>query len=236
MAWGFAQAKSTSTSNYTAPISVTMTSTPTTGNVVIVAVSSPAGSSSQTLTVKDGNSVSVPVLTGGPYVNGTNVTAGLFAYTVPASPSSTFTLTDSVTGGSPSFQAMEFSGITTTVDGTIGHATGSTSPASATYSSSASNRLLVSFFGDWGAGITATVPSGYTAASANINTSSAADNMVGYKNSTGGSETASWTYSPTSGDQWVVVTVAFDLTSTTVVVPATPKMPYVTGVQRATLN
>lgn len=236
MAWAFVQAKSTSTSNYTAALSVTMTSTPTTGNIVIGVASSPAGSSSQTLAIKDGNSNSLAAV-GSAVVNSTNVTVEMFVYTVPATPSATFSFTTSVTGGSPSFQVMEFSGATTTTDGSSGTATGSTSPAAATYSDTATNELLVTFFGDWGASITATVPSGYTAASANINTSAAADNMVGYKNSTGGSETgtASWSYSPTTGDQWGVITVAFKLPAGAGLVPVIPKMPYVQAVRRAAL-
>src|SRR5580704_4878816 len=83
------------------------------------------------------------------------------------------------------------------IDGTAGanFGAGGTSTGSPTYSSAASNEYLVSCVGD-NENVTNgnyTAPAGYTADPNNLNNNNLADVLIAFKNSTGGTESASWT-------------------------------------------
>lgn len=209
MAWSVVQSAK-GTANTTATNTVTFT--PTNGNKVIVFA---AGATNATATCADnhGNAltqVATKVLS-------TYVTIYLFAYDATGSPTS-FTVTWSTATGN-SIMGQEVSGLATgntlsaMVDGTAGTLSGAASPTgSATYSSTASNEYLLTGFGDWGNSATATQPSGYTLDTNSVNGSADADCCLAYKNSTGGAETSSWSYT-TTGNEWCTFAVAFKLGS-----------------------
>jgi hypothetical protein len=91
--------------------------------------------------------------------------------------------------------------------------TGTASPAtSAAYSSTAANEYLITIYGDPGNGVTVSTPAtGYTADGANVNASSSATVMVGYKNSGNAAESASFAFTPAGANFWTVLLVAFKL-------------------------
>jgi hypothetical protein len=194
-------------------LAVTLSSTPTTGNKILVWASCGSTGSFTVSSVADSNSNSLTSLASVLEAGSADTALALFAYDVPATPSSTFTATFSGAGGF-GVLAQEISGLMTgntsaMLDGTAGTAHTSGTSLSATYSSTATNEYLGTCYGDDGFGITGTIPSGYTADTNNINTSSNANLMVAYKNSTGGSETNTWTTNGT--DDMCVITVAFQL-------------------------
>lgn len=96
------------------------------------------------------------------------------------------------------------------VDGTPGALGGTTaSTGNPTYSSSAENEYLIAVYGDFGTGNTVVTAGGWTPDPHNINTSTSANCMVQYKNSTGGAETDGFTSADTGG--WGVIEIAFRL-------------------------
>lgn len=220
MAWGFVQSKSASGGGVTT-LTATLGSSPVTGHKVIVyvgGVTAQAGTG-LTYTVADGNSNALTALNTPVTVTSTfTFAAQVFAYDVPASTSTAFKVTCTPSGGASNVNVtilvQEVSGLlagntTAMLDGTPGTHQASASPSSATYSSTAVNEYLFTFFSDWGTGATATVPSGYTADTNNVAGSSLADNYVGYKNSTNGSEANSWTWN--TSDEVGIITGAFKL-------------------------
>jgi hypothetical protein len=128
--------------------------------------------------------------------------------------------TITATAGSSLITALvveEVSGLATgtsaSLDGSAGAAHGSGNPVSASYSSSASNEFLVSFFVDGFNAHNTTGVSGstsYTTDAHNVNSASSTICCVAYGNSTGGAETATWTTSSTD-ILWTTLLVAFKL-------------------------
>lgn len=101
---------------------------------------------------------------------------------------------------------------TAMVDGTPGVNNGTNSPAtSGSYTTTATNEFLVGLYGDPGDNVTVTNASGYTAETHNENSSNFATAFVSYKNSTNGSESASWSLSGSASDGWETILVAFKL-------------------------
>lgn len=240
MAWARVQSKSGSTSSGQT-VTVTVTTTPVTGNKIIVSVAN-VSSVVPTPTCKDGASTALTQAAISSNATGLESTVVLF-YDVPATPQSAFTVTGHGTSDQISVVVQEISGLlagntTACLDSTWGTKTGSTTATgSPTYTSTAANEYLLTVFGDFGSGATATQPAGYTLDANPINASTFADCCPAYKNSANGSEASSWTYTPTTGDQWALITGAFKLSGggSPVLNPVTPKMPYVQAVRRAAL-
>ena len=116
------------------------------------------------------------------------------------------------------------------IDGTPGTLTGSTSTTgSPSYTSAAANEYLIACYADIGNGVTVSTAGGWTADAHNVNGSSSSNNMVQYKNSTGGSETNGYTGADTGG--WAIVEVAFLLPATITSGPALS--PQLMGAQTA---
>jgi hypothetical protein len=89
------------------------------------------------------------------------------------------------------------------------------SHAQPAYSSTAANEWLVSYCGDQGGPQTMTQPTGYTLDAHAVNTNSSADCCPSYKNSTGGAESGTWTYSGSTIGSNIMV-VAFKLAAAAV--------------------
>jgi hypothetical protein len=209
VAWARVQSKSNSSTASTT-LTITFTGTPVAGNKVAVFVSCVNGTTVST--VKDGNLVSLTQ--GASSVNASNVESSLWFYDVPATPSTTFTVTAS---GSSNLggDALEVSGLlagntTACLDGACGLANGTASPAAPTYSSTKASEFLFTYFGDWGNSSTCTVPSGLTLDASSINTSANANACVGYGNTSGGSDPTSWSFTA-APSQWAAFTGAFKL-------------------------
>jgi len=115
--------------------------------------------------------------------------------------------------GNMALLIQEVSGLSGSVDGTLGTLAGSGTgtTGSPTYSSSASNEYLVSVYGDDGGPVTYTKPAALTADANSLNTQTYADLALAYGNSTGGTEAGSWSLTGSSAE-WSVLLVAFDLT------------------------
>lgn len=215
MAWAHVQTADNFLSAAGNGFTVTFGTTPTTGNKIIVAVVSTTPG--PTITVKDGNSNALTQLSS--VTNTGLVQALLFAYDVPATPSTTLTISSS--NATMGAVAQEVSGLlagntSAMLDGTPGTTTGSISTGSAsgpTYSSTAANEYLVQVFDDFGNSATVSTPSGYTGMDGE-NTNAVNNTLIAYKNSTGGSETVSWSSSNSWGgstDQYALIAVAFKL-------------------------
>ena len=183
------------------------TYSPTNGNYVLVYAVQATGSTATITSVKDNNNVTLTAW------KTNNIQAGIFSgiyvYQATGSPTS-FTMTVGQTPNGMGIIVEEWasSGMNGVADGTPGAAESTATPLSATYSSSASGEVLVTFGADEGVAATLSLPAGYTADAHNINTSSNANTVVGYKTSTGGSEANSWTQNG-SGSPWNVITGAF---------------------------
>lgn len=221
MAWARVQsALKLQTTSATTTV-VTLGTTPITGNKIIVSISLSNGNTALGVsTVKDSNANSL-TLVAGPATNTNNCRTWIYAYDVPATPSTAMTVTWSAAVVDSSVVAQEISGLlagntTAMVDGTttpkVGSIVGTASAGSATYSSTAANEFLVSVFGDFGNSATMGTPSGTTLDTNSVNTNANADCVVAYKNSTGGAETVTWTPTSNSGtDQYAMLTIAFKL-------------------------
>lgn len=228
MAWARVQSKS-GTSATATTFTVTLGSTPTVGNKILVYADWGLGAFTS---MKDGNGNSLTAaLT--PVVQASHGTRGVWFYDVPATPSTAFTVIIG-TGSDIGMLVQEVSGLAAgnttaaAVDGTPGSISGTASPTgSATYSSTALNEFLTSFYGDDGLGATVTPPGGYTADANNVNTSSLENCLVAYKNSTSGAEAASWSFTGSAG--FTVITLAFKLATT---VAARPVSTTVTAAAR----
>jgi hypothetical protein len=80
-----------------------------------------------------------------------------------------------------------------------------------------SGQYLAYAFGDTGQGVTFTLPAGYTGDAHNVNGSTNNDIAIGYKDSTGGTETGTWTLGAGSfgnPDPWGLIMAAFKLAGT----------------------
>jgi len=220
MAWSVVQSASggVTVSAGSPTLTVTFGSTPSAGNKLIayVTISDVWGTDFPLAScVKDGlgnTLTSVASISGTPNAN---QGLGVFVLDAPASPSTQVKLTYS--GGSSVEVAMLIqevsglaSGTSASVDGTPGtsqgSATGSIGPPS--YTDAASSEYLAYVYGDNGGPLTWTAPGGYTADSHGINSSSSNDIAVAYKNSTGGTETGSWSLSGTPAG-WGLALLAF---------------------------
>ncbi len=117
---------------------------------------------------------------------------------------------------------MEVSGLlagntTAMCDGTAGGLTGTaTSTGSPVYASTAASEFLLAAYGDLGESKTVVVAGGWTMTG--VNTSSSADSLIQYKNSTGGTETDGFTAADAGG--WNVIMVAFKLAAAAAQSPA----------------
>lgn len=117
------------------------------------------------------------------------------------------------------------------VDGTAGTnaGTGGSSTGSPAYASAAANEYKVSVYGDDGGPETWTVPAGLTADANSVNSDGNADVALGYGNSSGGTESASWALTGTAAD-WGTILVAFKLASAAPppsrVLVTVPLLPY----------
>lgn len=218
---GWVQSASNSSAGTT--LTLTLGTTPTTGNKIIVGIGTgdPTGSITS---VKDGNGNSLTQCGVVSATDNGTITAVLYAYDVPATPSTTVTLT--VTG-SPDNQGIiqEVSGLaagnTTAamLDGTAASSHGGTTTyTSPTYSSTASGEYLVQLFVDnGGPEAYALTANGYkadgsaTVGGANdhgINNNALGDVEIFNKSSTHASESSALTLSG-SACGWAALMVAF---------------------------
>jgi hypothetical protein len=198
---------------------VTLGSACTSGSVLLAYVVGHEGSaqSGSCVSVKDGsgNSFSKLAEVTSP-ADGTSakVFASVWVLATPAGDvgtTPTFTATPNALGTfAGGILVQEISGITVNTDGTIASASGTTSPTGTpAYSTAAANEYLLNYYADTGDADTWTAPAGWTLDPNNSNSSNAGQ-AVAYKNSTGGSETGSWSYAP-AGSSWVQFIVAFQL-------------------------
>ena len=202
--------------NASATVAVAYGSNVTAGNKLIALVTSDANAVGLTYTVKDGagNTMTQIAL---PEVAGT-VSVGLFAMDVPAGDAGgtpTITATAS-TSGDMSMLLEEVSGLNpgntlaAMIDGTAGTATGNVSPTtSPAYSTTVTGEYLVCCFGDNLFSNTYTSPAGYTADPNNVTSASFCHVAIAHKNSAGGAETGSYSY--TGAANYGVVLAAFKL-------------------------
>lgn len=210
--------------------SVTLGSAPTTGNALVAVVAIDSSSTLPTIfSIQDGNGVNFTLVEDVEMTVGADTPSYMAVYTlvVPATPSTTVTAnyTNTSLGAGAALMVTEFSGITTTVDGTPGtsaQATGTvTQPA---YTSTASSELLLSCYGDDGdPGLAGA--GGSWAADPNNVSSGHAQVGIQYKNSTNGAETGGLWTTGTGGNAGIV---AFALT-----LPATPHAPFPSDVVRS---
>jgi hypothetical protein len=147
----------------------------------------------------------------------------LFGLTTPSGdvgtkPTITATINASVNNFGCALIIQEISGLsssntTSMIDGTPGtnQSGGSATATTGTYSSSVTNEYLLVLYGDPGSGDSIGTPSGYTPDPNNPASSSDAQVALFYKNSTGGSESASMTLGGST--QWETTIVAFELGS-----------------------
>ena len=107
-------------------------------------------------------------------------------------------------------QVFEVIGILLGTDGTAGANGASATPATnGAYSSTVANELLLFMYGDSGYNSTSSLPTGYTASTANVQSNSLAQLSTWYKNSTKGAESASSTLSTAA--HWASLMVALQL-------------------------
>ena len=235
MAWSFVQ--SIGSAALASSHGVTFANNVASGNkiIVVVTVASSSTSAVTTSSVKDGASNSWTAIANEPFTDtqtGDKGNVSIWALDVPAGDVGTKP-TITATGGSGTVVigvlACEVSGLlagntTAMADGTAGVSTGGggqASTTSPTYSSTAANEFLIAVYGDYGNGTTWTNPSGYQGATAGPGSSGAAEGVndstdcnieLAYKNSTDGSETASFTTTGSSSGYGELL-VAFKLAS-----------------------
>lgn len=133
---------------------------------------------------------------------------------VGTKPTITATFTGGTAASGSGMVIQEVSGLQTgssCLDGAAGTSstTGTlTTDAFPTYSSSASSEYLVQFYNDSGNGASVSTPTGY-AGQDNNGINGNLQVVVAWKNSTGGSETGSWTGLPGSNAGYGLMAVAF---------------------------
>lgn len=216
MSWSVLQsASSAGTSAATTKAVTFSTSNLSSGTKLLAYVSCASGASPSTSTVKDGAGNSFTKILS-VASNGLQEVSAWEIDTPAGDVGIKPTITATFVGSAiASILVQEVSGLmtgTSNVDGTAGslHGNGGTSTGSPTYSSSVANEFLVALYGDDGGPTTVTQPSGYTLDSNTVNSNGNADIAVGYKNSSGGSETSSWSLSGSAAD-WGVITFALKL-------------------------
>jgi hypothetical protein len=139
--------------------------------------------------------------------------------------SGAITATDSVTDDI-TIVVLEVAGLQagTSGDGTPGGTSGSASPATTgSYSSAAASEFLICLIGTTGAN-TYTTPGGWNASTANLSNGNSGNASIFYKNSTGGSESASITLGGTVA-QWGTILVAYKVTAAAAVPAGTQAVP-----------
>ncbi len=157
----------------------------------------------------------------------------IFAMDTPAGDVGTKpTITATFAGGSAdaSILVQEISGLaagnTTAamLDGTAVSAgfAASASDAQPAYSSTISGEFLVSLQGDDGGPQVASQPAGYTLDANAVNNNSFANVCPAYKNSTGGAESGTWTFTGTT-TQTALMVIAFKLPAVTSGIPQRPQ-------------
>jgi hypothetical protein len=200
------------------------------GTTIIAAVSlsdSECGdvSLSTVCTCADNNSNSLTFLGG--YVNGTSGYVGLFAMTTPAGDvgtKPTITATVNATISADNFGCVlliqEISGLAgISLDGSIVEDTGTTTAVTiGSYGSAVANEYLMVVYGDPGYTRTISTPSGYSPDANNIADNGDAELSVFYKNSAGGTESASMTLSGAA--DWTTLVVAFQISGGAAAAPA----------------
>ena len=205
------------------------------GSTLLAAVSLSGGTAVTSVKDTAGNSF---VLINAPTVNA-QCTA-LYALNTPAGDvGATTTVTATFASAEASILILEVAGlaagttIATLTDGSgggINAGTGGSSASSGAYSTTALNEFLLAVYGDNGGPETWTAPAGYTGSPAGVNTNSAADIQVAWKNSTNGAETASWALTGSTAN-WDTVLVAFKLALVTAVAASPAVAPSVIHIQ-----
>jgi hypothetical protein len=221
VAWSVLQSASTAPVNPIPGTTVTVTygTNLSSGSKLIAWVTISSSSTNDAVSVKDGSGNSFTQV-------GLTLASGLNQMSVwvldtPAGDVGTkpvITLTVGHSGADAGgILVQEVSGLisgTTPFDGTYGSVTGAsgTSTGNPSYSSTAANEYLVSFYGDngGGGGSAITAPSGYTTDSSTVSGNNPGDIGIAYTNSSNGAETGGWTRTNT-GAQWGVILVAFKL-------------------------
>jgi hypothetical protein len=217
VSWSVLQSNSANSTSGSTPGVAYTTANLSSGTVLICAVSC---FNAKTNSVTDASANSFTkigaVLLGGSESNGET---SLWAIATPAGdvgakPVITALLDNSSAGVGILIQ--EVSGILATADGTAGTSTAATGTnTSPSYSSTAAGEYLVAAGGDNGGPETMTqLGSGYTADAKNLNNNSAANILVDYKNSSGGSESDGWSSGVISAGFAGAVLVAFQLAGT----------------------
>lgn len=190
----------------------------TSNKIVVAVVCADNGGAATCTSVKDGalNSWTKLATVNNTQVSQANTELTLWGLDAPTATALAMTATISPSTSSSSMVIQEVSGLlagntSAMLDGTAGSNTGRnpTSPSSPTYSSTALNEYLVELFGDWGASVTFTKPTGMTLAGGSTNTSNNNDLAISYANSANGAE--SYTYTISAGDTWCQLLVAFKL-------------------------
>lgn len=120
------------------------------------------------------------------------------------------TVTCSLTNFGIATQFFEVYGILAGTDGAVATNSANASPAvNGAYASTVANELLFFMYGDSGYNSTASLPTGYTASTGNVQSNNLAQLSTWYKNSTGGAESASSTLSAAA--HWASLMGAFQL-------------------------
>jgi hypothetical protein len=217
MAWARVQSASTSGTASGNALSITLGQAPVTGNKLIVLAVSDS-TSAQTFTAADGNSAALTNISGAQqFTDNGQLSGALLIYDVPATPSTTVTVTTSPGGATNiAIYAMEVSGLVSgstaaaCVDGGTFPAAshgGTTTYSGPSYTSTAANEFLIGCFFDNGGPETYSAVNSYTLdtssagpppTSAGINNNSLGDVVIVYKNSTNGSESAPFSLTGTA--------------------------------------
>lgn len=235
------QSKSTSSTSSTTTLAATLTSTPVTGNVVLLAISVSTQSAVDSITtVKDSNAVSLTRF-GSVIGTGTGFfQTALYGYAVPATPSTTFTITFTVGQQDKCALAEEWAGYPVhtpglTVTSSLPVADGSAATSSddgsvtltytaPTYTAGVSGDVLLGVLGDNGGPATWAVHTGQSEAwvldAHVVNGASTSDILTAYGTSVGGTASAPYA-SPATGTApgWGSLLVAFAVTASAFVAP-----------------
>lgn len=230
MAWSVLQSAS-ATNPAAISVAATFPNNVASGTKIIAALSL---SGTRTVsTVQDGSGNNLTQLA--VVANGTQQHTFLYAMDTPAGDvgtKPTITVTFSAINAPSSLLIQEVSGLlagntSAMLDGTPGTAIGTSGSGSIgppTFTDTAANEYLVYLYGDDGGPLTYTPPAGYTADANGVNSSSTANMVTSYKNSTGGTETGSYAISGTSC-QWSVMMAAFQLAAAGTAAPPVPQQP-----------
>ena len=226
MAWSVLQSASNGNANFGPPLTATYGTNLSSGTTMLAFV---CAFQQTTTSVADASSNAFTKLASAGLNGSTaNGELSLWSLDTPAGDVGTKpVITGTVTStGSCSILIQEVSGLGATAsqpDGTAG-ATGGTASGTIgppSYTSGTAGEYLLYLYGDSGDGATWTAPSGYSSDPNSSNASFACDLAVCYKNSTGGTETG--TYSINAGGTWELLMVALKLSGP--VVTSGPALP-----------